>query len=319
MNKLKFYKSDEKFNNLEKIILELWKEKKIIFFFICLCLFVTYYFYIKKIERYYKSEIVISKPVFEILPEYTHLLSHQKINVSNLLNANLLNAKNTTLNEIFFLIYVQSLLSSDNFQDFIDNSDDKEDIKSYIKKNNLNLNNYLKQKIGFTRGTDKLLSLNKDYDNTLNFYFIYHETWRGEVFINNYAQYTANKVFSNIKVDLKKIIINDILHYENELKISRETKKINEYIELFGRTNIAFDKLPISLLGEEIISNQIKSLNVLLKNLENKKINYNPVFNKSNSKQEISKNISIYYLFSIIFAFIFSLVFINLKNFIKKK
>jgi hypothetical protein len=301
----------KQFNDLEKITLELWKEKKIIFFFIFLCLFLTYYFYIKKIDRYYKSEIVISKPAFEILPEYNYLLSRPKINVTSLPNA-----KNATLNEIFFSTYIQTLLSSNNFQDFIDNSDDQAEIKSYIKKNKLNLNRYLKEKIGFSKDNDKLL--NRDYDNILNFYLIYHETWSGDVFINNYAQYTANKVFSDTKASLKELIINDILHYENELKISRETKKINEHIQLLSLTNIANEKFTISLLGEEIISNQIKSLNVLLKNLENKKINYNPVFNKSTSKEEISRNIGIYYLFSIIFAFIFSLVFINLKIFFKK-
>ena len=167
MKKNNSYLADDEID-LGNIIKSLWREKILILSISIIC-GLTGYLYASFQPQEFKTEIRLKNPPIQIFEPY-----------------NLLNINNNNNAEQFILDFKSNLLSSDNLENFIEESREFDNFKGYLKSRNVSVKQYfIGNKFGEVKEKNIIIS---------NEYFLNHsKELDGVIFLVKYVEFIKKK------------------------------------------------------------------------------------------------------------------------------
>jgi len=283
--------------DLSDLIKLFWKEK-ILILSISIIFGFAGYLYSSFQPQESKVEIKLKNPPTELFEPYTFISNNSSSSITT-----------TTTNNIagnFISYFKLNFLSLDNLQSFVDESREFDNFKAYLKKYFMN-----KNKIGEVKEKNLVIP---------NIYFlVYPKKIDGNLFFNNYVEFTKKKTALELKKKLKLSIENNVTILENALD---KAKLINlEYpiIRSMTNSNQVINEPPdLFYKGSKIISQEIIYLKKLLIKLENEQFNFEIILDKSsNYSDNTIPNLS-HFVIGLIIGLFLSLVIIFFKSIFKE-
>jgi LPS O-antigen subunit length determinant protein (WzzB/FepE family) len=283
--------------DLSDLIKLFWKEK-ILILSISIIFGFAGYLYSSFQPQESKVEIKLKNPPTELFEPYTFISNNSSSSITT-----------TTTNNIagnFISYFKLNFLSLDNLQSFVDESREFDNFKAYLKKYFMN-----KNKIGEVKEKNLVIP---------NIYFlVYPKKIDGNLFFNNYVEFTKKKTALELKKNLKLSIENNVTILENALD---KAKLINlEYpiIRSMTNSNQVINEPPdLFYKGSKIISQEIIYLKKLLIKLENEQFNFEIILDKSsNYSDNTIPNLS-HFVIGLIIGLFLSLVIIFFKSIFKE-
>ena len=280
--------------DLREIILTLWKEKYLILI-ITLVFTAAGYIYGTLQPKVYQTTITLRNAPVLMFKKYESFLSafssqQQQITVSSSYNQNL------KLN----------LISLDNLVNFVEQNKKIDEFKSYLKTNNIKTSAYFRGK--FQQVADKK-KLTDQY--TLNFSI----QLPGTEFLNDYIIFTKQVSVDEFKKQLKKIILNEIEIYDQNLKIAKKINLENPILKSFAEGNSVVNE-PQALFykGSKVLSQQKFYLEKKLKEIDNYTFNYNPILEQASNPTLATKSPSNFMVTAFALGLFFSFIVIFIRS-----
>lgn len=273
--------------DLVELIKVCWKEKYLILIisFVCVVIFYLYSLSFKKSAEY-QSQLTIKNPPINFL-----------INFETTQISKLFDEKNNSLSKVYFARFKQIILSKDNLINFIKQNNKISDFKDYITINNLNMREYLEYRSG---------------ENGKNrFYFIFPKSLQGDIFLNNYIEYTKIISLNNFLNEIEVTIKNIILIYEKNLKIAEKIQLEDPII----------DSKELYYKGTKILSEEIINFKQLINSLNNENFDFDHVLESASKPKLSSRTLKNKALPTLGFfaGLLISLIVITIKYKFKKK
>jgi LPS O-antigen subunit length determinant protein (WzzB/FepE family) len=276
--KKKPYISEDEINLID-LYSKLWKEKIIILFLTSIFILLSYFFYLFNHEEKFIAEIQINPKNVA----YTGDVSEKEFTTKLYLN----------------------LSSQNNLENYIEQSKEMYEFKSFLESKNYNLQKYFNSK---TFGLSK----------SSNFFIIFPKKFDGVNFINNYAEYIINLTINEFRDYSKLDTQKKISHYEKHLDIAKKLLFENPFPgTVIGNDRINNDYL--FLEGSKFIEINILLLKKKIMELESTNYFYGKLFNKAYNLSPVNSYLSLYLFLGFISGFFLSLLIISLKKFKNKK
>jgi LPS O-antigen subunit length determinant protein (WzzB/FepE family) len=306
---MKPYNSSTQNNEIDlfKLILTISKKK---FLIACISLIfgVAGYIYAANQPKIYQSTIVVLDPQVMMFEKYHNFFSYLK-NPSN----------SQIIVEAYNIEFKIKLSSTDNFFKFIEQNKKIDQLKSYLKNNNVDLQEYFKKKFEFKKENNSHLSLSK----YLSYYTLNYEgPLIYQKFLEDYIIFTKGQVDALFDEYIKNIILNEIKDLEINYEIAKKMELENSSLET--RKIIELEaNYPIYYKGKKVISDYILILKRILAEEKYKKNDFNPILDSSSTMKLIAAPTFYTSAISFFFGFILSLLIVifrdNYLNMIKKK
>ena len=278
--------------DLLNLIFRLWHHKILIIIFSLIFEFLGYA---------YKASLPVKPSKFR---------TEIKIDQNKLFEYGDFNFVDPDIIESVFIRFNIKIHSLDNIINFVNQNNQINEFKKYLKSNNLSEENYFKGKF-----RSKKTGRNNPIEG--QYIFDFHESLKGDKFANEYIIYTYKLVNNEIKNIIKKNIKSEINHYEFNLKIAKKLDlKFPQYENNLPNQYYLFDRsLSLYLHGIEVLESRINYFNSILKNIDLKKIDGNPILDKALKPYLVYKknNLNIYPLTGFVFGLFLSLVIIFFK------
>jgi len=280
--------------DLSDLIKLFWKEK-ILILSISIIFGFAGYLYSSFQPQESKVKIKLKNPPTELFEPYTFISN----NSSSI----------TTTNNIagnFISYFKLNFLSQDNLQSFVDESREFDNFKAYLKKYFMN-----KNKIGEVKEKNLVIP---------NIYFlVYPKKIDGNLFFNNYVEFTKKKTALELKKNLKLLIENNVTILENALDKAKLINLEHPIIRSMTNSNQVINEPPdLFYKGSKIISQEIIYLKKLLIKLENEQFNFEIILDKSsNYSDNTIPNLS-HFVIGLIIGLFLSLVIIFFKSIFKE-
>ena len=276
--------------DLIELIKVCWKEKYLILIisFVCVAIFYLYSLSVKKSAEY-QSQLTIKNPPINFLINFENFETTQM--------SKRFDEKNNSLSKVYFARFKQTILSKDNLINFIKQNNKISDFKDYITINNLNMREYLENRSG---------------ENGKNrFYFIFPKSLQGDIFLNDYIEYTKIISLNNFLDEIEVTIKNIIAIYERNLKIAEKIQLENPII----------DSKELYYKGTKILSEEIINFKKLINLLNNENFYFDHVLESASKPQLSSRTLKNKALPTLGFfaGLLISLIVITIKNKFKKK
>jgi hypothetical protein len=245
----------------------------------------------KNISKQYKLEFTIKNPPSMLFYNYA-----QSLSIKN------------DFNDQFNNMFKSNLLSPDNFLNFIEQSNDFDNLKVLLKSRN-SIKFYHIENFGHVLDSKNIIIENK--------YFLkLPEKLDGESFVNKYLNFTKKKTIDEIKKELKYFLEAELALHQD---LYEKSKILNLNDSVFHDRNYLYapNILPKILMGAKYLSIEINSYKLLLSKLENDSIDYDILLSISPQINiALNSNFIImqYSLAGFAFGLFLSLFIIGLKN-----
>lgn len=290
MKKNNTYLADE--INLADIAKSIWREKILILSISIICGLVGY-LYVSFKPQEFRTEIKIKDPHIHFFQTYMQVVNNNKNDCS---------AQFISDFKLYFL-------SLDNLQSFLDESEQFDNFKEYLKLRNISAKKYFVNKIGEVKVGNLIISN--------QFFLVFPKELNGDIFLNNYVEFIKNKTIFETKTNLKKLIENKILFYEDNLQkaklinLEKPNKwSTNEYVAQNTSEDLFYK-------GTQILAQEIIFLKKLLIKLENEQFNFNIILDKPLNFKINESNKLTYFQLGLMFGLILSFVIIFFKSLLK--
>lgn len=305
--------------NIEKIseedlliLIKYIYQKKIIIFFSIVILTIGGYFYGTIQKKYYISIVKIKDIPNVYLDKYLHFI----LSVPNN-NA----AENKFLLHNYNKVFNLNLLSHDNFIEFLDSYKDIDSYKADLKKKNINLKKFFKNKFKEVNWDDNI-----KYPRYYSFTF--DKLLPGDQVLNDYVIFTKRQTNEQYKKEITLLLKNKIDYFSRNLDLAKKIQlKDPIYFkpEQLKKQNFPLVVEPNSLFykGSNILSLEVDYLKNQIEQMsENFDLEkYDPFQEKASSPELVSISNLQYAIFGSILGLILSiiLIFCNflIKNTIK--
>ena len=279
--------------DIKKLIIILWKNKFLILPIIFLCTISAYLYSnqkFNKISNQYRIEFTIKNAPPTLFYIYAQPLS-MKIDFSALFNNKL----------------QSNLFSPDNFLNFIEQSNDFDNLKVLLKSRD-SKKSYHIENFGHVLNSKNIIIENK--------YFLKLPLkLNGENLVTKYLYFTKKKTIDEIKKELKYFLEVELANHQD---LYERAKILNLNDSVFHDRNYLYGPniLPKILMGTKYLSLEINSLKLLLSKLENDSIDYDILLGISPqiNLELNSKFTTQYSLAGFAFGLFLSLIIIGLKN-----
>lgn len=207
----------------------------------------------------------------------------------------------------FFKNLKINFLSVDTFMNFVNS------YKKKHKAKNIEEKSYDSFQI---KEIKKFDSAGHEIKNPVEFSFSYigSDNFNGNEFLNNYAIFIYNQTLEEFYNEIQRLIEIEIEFLKENLKIASELN-IDEPLSN-GLTSAGENSF---FVGTEILSLKIEKLEKDLKNLKQKKIDYNPIYREAFNFYKKQKPTSHVILIGLVSGFVISFFFIFLTSVNKKK
>jgi LPS O-antigen subunit length determinant protein (WzzB/FepE family) len=308
MKKNNPYITDDEID-LGDLVRTLWREKILILSISIICGLLGYLYASFKSEEF-KVEIRLKNPPFQLFENYSALIEINSNNNNNKINSN--NNNNNILEGQFIFDFKLKLLSLDNLESFVEESRNLDNFKAYLKSKNSTVNKYFKDKLGEVKEKNIIIP-NK-------YFLVFLKGLDGDIFLNNYVEFTKKKNITEFKKNLKITIENRIAFNEQAFEIAKLINLENPIIKsLDNQTQVVNEPEDLFYKGTKVLAQNIIYLKRLLQKLENDQFDYNPILDKASLS--VFQNISppLFFVFGLILGFLLSLVIIFLRNTLNEK
>ena len=296
MKKKNSYLVDDEID-LRDLIKSLWREKILILSISIICGLAGYLYASFQLQQF-KTEIVIKNPPPQLFEPY--------INITNT-NTNTNTNDSNSITAQFVSNFKINLASLDNLQSFVEESREFDNLKEYLKSNNISVRKYLKNNIDEVN--------KKDFITSNKYSLVFTKELDGDLFLKNYIEFIKKKTVLELKKNLKLSIENKLTKFENALE---NAKLINLENPILGMLNLKTQSIneteDLFYYGSKILSQEIIYLKRLLIKLENDQFNYEIISEKpSNFPVQEMFNFK-YSVIGIIFGLFLSLGIISLRR-----
>jgi len=288
--------------NFSEVILYFWKQKFLILFFSLTFLIVGFIYGMLQ-PKIYKTDITLRNTPETLFLKY-----------------NLYLQKN--FEKIFDEELKLNLLSFDNLIEFVEKNNKINELKSTLKKNNIDIKKYFKEIFSLEQ---------KKYTLRLE------KTFQGENFLNDYVLFTKQKTENFFKEQLISTLDIKINYYKQNLKIAEKIDLQNPILKSMLEANngyiiftrqeaeIIFNeklmnlpsmaKEPSTLFyeGTKILSQKLIYLNELKNDVSNLKLDYNLFIEKASPAHLASKSILFFAVAGFVLGLFISLIIIFIR------
>jgi LPS O-antigen subunit length determinant protein (WzzB/FepE family) len=300
MKKNNPYITDDEID-LGDLVRTLWREKILILSISIICGLLGYlYASFKPVE--FKTEIKLKNPPFQLFEPYSGSIE---------INLNSNNNNNNIIVGKFISDFKLNLLSLDNLEMFIEESLDLDNFKAYLKSKNITVKKYFKDKLGEVKEKNIIIP---------NTYFLVFEKKRldGDIFLNNYVEFTKKKNIIEFKKNLKTTIENKIFFYEQALEVAKFLNLENPILKSLHNQALVITSEPEALFykGTKVLSQNIIQSKRLLQKIEKDQFNYDLILDKA-FESKINTTHSYYPLIGLFFGFFLSCIIIFFKGIFK--
>lgn len=262
-------------------------------------------------KKTYEVTFHIANPASYIFSRYDNVLGYNKKNTSiNVITEkkNSPDNKENSLSREFVLDFEKNLLSVDNLVLFSEQSKNIEDLKSYLKKNKIELAQYFKNNsIIYVKEKNQIL-LNK-------YLFKFTKELEGDTFIYDYVLFIKNKTLVEFQNKLKFSILNLISEFDENLQIAYAIelaepilKSVSQGFQVVNEPDLLFYR------GSKVLEKQKEFLTNLLLNIKISELEYNPFVDRPAYVNSNNENSKLYALSGLVFGFIFSVVIIFIRK-----
>ena len=310
MKKNNSYLADDEID-LSDIIKSLWREKILILFISIICGLFGYLFASFQPQNF-KTEIKLKNPPYQLFESYSYLINNNNQKTTTTTTTTIITIiKTTNVAEKFFSDFNLNFLSLDNVESFVEESQGLDNFKRYLKSKNITAKKYFIDKLGIVKEKNIIIS-NK-------YFLVFEKNLDGDIFFNNYAEFTKKKSIIEFKKNLKLRIEDSIYIYEQALE---KAKLINLENPILKSPDIRapFNE-PATLFyrGSLVLTYDIINLKKLLQKLENDQFNYNLILDKASPPVLQNTSSNLFFVSGLVLGFLLSLVIIFLKNILKQK
>jgi LPS O-antigen subunit length determinant protein (WzzB/FepE family) len=303
MKKNNLYITDDEID-LGDLIRTLWREKILILSISIICGLLGYLYSSFEPEEF-KIEIKLKNPPFQLFEPYTHVFTNNNNNSNN-------NNNNNNTGQ-FISDFKLNLLSLDNLEIFVEESRDLDTFKKYLKSRNISAKQYFVNKLGEEKVTNIIIP---------NTYFLVFEKeiLDGNVFLNNYIEFTRKKNIIEFKKNLKSTIENRINNTQDALETAKLINLENPILKSPDRQNQVVNE-PEALFykGTKVLSQSIIIDKKLLQKLENDQFDYNPILATGISLKINKISSNTFFSIGLFIGFILSCIIIFFKSALKNK
>lgn len=300
MNNMKIANSDDV--DLKILILSFWKEKKLILSITLLFLSLGYLYTLtlnKNVE--FTSRIKTQQPPLEYFSIYEAFFTEMDIPFRG---------------KSFIKTFNLNMFSLDNIEKFVDQGDDLNDFKNYLKKNDQNVRVFFETRFKQAKAMDDnrvLVPIEGEYILTSSSILDTNK------FLNSYANYIKDLTISEFKKQKIIKILNIREVYKQNLEISEAISLDHPIIQnLKGVTqsNILTEPINAFYQGSIILSKRIEHLDIMIETLK-KNFEYNVISERAIVISSTFKNTTYPLIFAIIIGIILSLFVILFRTILK--
>jgi LPS O-antigen subunit length determinant protein (WzzB/FepE family) len=292
--------------DLGDLVRTLWREKILILSISIICGLLVYLYSSFKPEEF-KVEITLQNPPFQLFEPYSGLLEIKNNNSNSNSNSN----SSITTGQ-FISNFKLKLLSLDNLESFVEESRNLDNFKAYLKSKNGTVNKYIKTKLGEVKEKNIIIP-NK-------YFLVFPKGLDGDIFLNNYVEFTKKKNITEFKKNLKTTTEYKIILYEEALETAKLINLENPILKsLENQAQVVNEPEALFYKGTKVLSQNIIHFKRLLQRIENDQFNYNPILDKAGLSVSQRTSPPLFFGFGLILGFLLSLVIIFLRNTLKGK
>jgi LPS O-antigen subunit length determinant protein (WzzB/FepE family) len=313
MKKNNPYITDDEID-LADLLRTLWREKILILSISIICGLLGYLYSSFEPEEF-KIEIKLKNPPSQLFEPYNgaFITTNNSNSNTNNTNSNTNNTNNNSIAAQFISDLKLNLLSLDNLEIFVEESRDLDIFKKYLKSRNISTKQYFASKLGEAKEKNIIIP---------NTYFLVFEKkiLDGNIFFNNYIEFTSKKNITEFKKNLKARIENRINYTQDALETAKLINLENPILKLPDRQNQIINE-PETLFykGSKVLTQSIVVDKRLLQKLENDQFNYNHILDKG-IEVKINKTSShSFFLMGLFIGFFLSCIIIFFKSALKNK
>jgi LPS O-antigen subunit length determinant protein (WzzB/FepE family) len=297
--------------DLREIILTLWKEKFLIFI-ITLIFTVAGFIYGTLQPKFYKTTITLRLAPAVLFEKYRAFIAIQQQPQQQQQQPQ---QQQTSIASTFNANFELNLLSLDSLTNFVEQNKKLDEFKSYLKKNNIDVRSYFKNRF------EPVINTKKDnkYFKENQYSLILSKSLAYDEFLNDYFIFIKKKTESEFKEEMINVIKNEIEIYKQNLEIAKKidiqnpiVKSIVEGYSSIGEPNALFYK------GSKVLSLQLIYLEKLLEETKKLNLEYNPILEKASNSIIKSRSIVIFISLAFFIGLFLSLFFIFLRPLLSK-
>jgi len=203
---------------LGDFIKSLWRDKILILSIIIICGSLGYFYALSK-PQIIEKVIKINTIPEQLLEPYFLPVENQYKNINNKVNIN------------FILQFKFNFLSSQNIEFFFEQSSEFDNFKAHLKLRNIPIKQYFSDpKFGQREKSNRIIE---------NEYFLKHgKELDGDIFMNEYAEFTKKKTVADLKYLLKLSIINQINNHQEALEIAKKIQLENPILKTINQSQV---------------------------------------------------------------------------------
>jgi LPS O-antigen subunit length determinant protein (WzzB/FepE family) len=308
------------------LIKQFWKEKVLILSVSVICTLLAFLFvtFVNTQKKDSQTRIILQVPSVVALEKYKDFLNDDNfINNNNNYNNNKNNNNNNNNsgnnnginNNNFSLIFFNSLKaklsSTDNLESFLDQIKEFDNFKVFLKERNITAKQYF-TKDSFGIITDKKQQVSNE------FFLNFNKELDGVTFLNNYVEFTKNKVINEVRNALKIKLLVAIEKHDIAFEIANQIKlEVPILKSMSSGSSVVNEPTSLFYLGTQVLSQQSKYYKKLLLDLESEKLNIDVILDKASPARTVDNN-SFRVWMGLVFGFFFSLLVIFSKFLLKK-
>lgn len=288
MKKNNSYLADDEID-LGEIINSLWREKILILSTSIICGLLGYlYAYFQ--PQNFKTEIKLKNPPTQLFQPYSYLINKSAAQ--------------------FISDFKLNFLSLDNVEIFVEESQNLDNFKGYLKSKNITVKKYFK---------DKLVEAKEKNINILNKYFlVFDKNLDGDIFLNNYAEFTKKKSITEVKKNLKLTIEDLIYSYEQALENAKLVNLENPILYLPINQAQVVDPEILFYKGTKVLTQNIIHLKKFSQKIENEQFDFDVILHKATPPELENENVSLFFVSGLSLGLVLSLLIIFFKKILKK-
>ena len=300
------------------LIKQFWKEKVLILSVSVICTLLAFLFvtFVNTQKADSQTRIILQIPSVVALQKYKDFLNDDNFINNNNNNNNNNNGNNNGINNnnfslLFFNSLKAKLSSIDNLESFLEQSKEFDNFKVFLKERNITAKQYFtKDRFGII--TDKKQQVSNE------FFLNFNKELDGVTFLNNYVEFTKNKVINEVRNVLKIKLLVAIEKHEIAFEIANQIKlEVPILKSMSSGSSVVNEPTSLFYLGTQVLSQQSKYFKKLFLDLESDKLNIDVILDKASPARTIDNNSFRVWMGSV-FGFFFSLVVIFFKFLLKK-
>ena len=315
INQKKTYQIEDEIN-LSDLIKYFWRHKVLVLFFsiLFMLLGLLYGFYQSK-KKDLQTSIILQIPSAVVLNKYKDFLGDDSFINNNNKSYNNTNTNTNTSTDTFALFFLNNLKtklsSKDNLESFLEQSKQFDNFKVFLKERNITTRQYFtKERFGIKTNAKQQLSD--------EFFLHFNKELDGVTFLNNYVEFTKNKIINDIRNTLKIKLLIVIERHDNAFEIANQIKlEVPILKSMSSGSSVVYEPSSLFYLGTEVLSQQSKYFRKLLLDLETDKLDFEVILDKASPAMAIENNLFGVWT-GLVFGFFFSLVIIFFKFLLKK-